>query len=412
MNTSVWNSMTLDQRIRACHLDIMKHPDFALLASIVCIGDLKYDDPSMPVPTAATNGRDVFYASKFCLAQNKKQLRYVVLHENFHKMLRHCTLYTEAMNHDAGRANRAMDYVVNGLIEQCDPQFSFVERPAGVAPLVDPKYFNWSFVKVYNDLKSNNGGSGGKEGKPGEGGGMPQPGDAMDGHIPNDDLTPEQARELERQIEDGIQQGRLLCQALRGENGKGGPLDAQAVKRDTDYRQHMRNFIESAMEGYDDENWSRPDTQIYSALDLVMPTYITETVGELVIAADTSGSMGGYYPVLFGEVAQIMRSVRPAKVTLIWWDTEVASVQVFEPHEYDNIANALKPAGGGGTTPQVFVDYMKQHKIKAKAVIVLTDGYIGDEPKIDAPSLWGIVDNPNWASKWGQTIHIPSNLQY
>lgn len=405
--SSIWNGMTLDQRIRACHLDIMKHQDFALLASVVCIGDLLYDDPKMPVPTAATNGRDVFYNTKFCMAQNKKQLRYVVLHENFHKMLRHCLLFKEALKRDGQRANRAMDYVVNGLIEQCDPTYQFVERPSLVPVLVDKKYFDWSFPKVFNDLKSN-----GEDGPTRAPGGMPGEGDAMDGHIAADDMSPEEQRELEKQIEDAVQQGRLLCQALRGADGSGGPLDNKAVQRDTNWREHLRNFIESAMEGYDDENWSKPDVPIYSAIDVVMPTYITETIGEIVIAADTSGSMAGYYPLLFGEVAQIMRNVRPEKVTLIWWDTAVAGVQVFEPHEYDSIATALKPAGGGGTTPQVFVDYIAKNKLKPKAVIVLTDGYIGDEPKMDQPSLWGIVENESWVSKWGQTIHIPSNLRY
>ena len=131
-----FEKMTLNQRIQAANIDCMRHPKFALLAGVIMMGKSEVTDK---LPTAATNGKDKLYGSAFIQDMTRKQLRYVVLHENFHVALKHCVLYKDIKKKWSRKVNKAQDYVINGLIEEMDPQFTFVERPTSVKPLVDPK---------------------------------------------------------------------------------------------------------------------------------------------------------------------------------------------------------------------------------------------------------------------------------
>jgi predicted metal-dependent peptidase len=141
-----------------------------------------------------------------------------------------------------------------------------------------------------------------------------------------------------------------------------------------------------------------------------MPSHFSEATGELIIACDTSGSMGPIYPTVFGEVARIVQNVMPDSVRLLWWDCEVCGDQLFKPHEYDKIASLLKPAGGGGTSPNCVVQYIAEKKYQPKGVVWLTDGYLdGSDGKVDVPALWGVVDNDHFKPPQGKAVRIYSN---
>jgi hypothetical protein len=48
-----------------------------------------------------------------------------------------------------------------------------------------------------------------------------------------------------------------------------------------------------------------------------------------------------------------------------------------------------------------------EHKIKAKAVIMLTDGYIESDYRMtDMPTLWGVVDNDDFMPRAGKVLRI------
>jgi len=87
-----FEKMTLTQRVQACNIDCMRHPKFALLSGVICMGKSEVVEK---MPTAATNGRDKKYGAAFIAPLNRKQLRYLVLHENFHVGLKHCILFRD-----------------------------------------------------------------------------------------------------------------------------------------------------------------------------------------------------------------------------------------------------------------------------------------------------------------------------
>lgn len=390
-----FEKMTLNQRIQAANIDCMRHPKFALLAGVIMMGKSEVTDK---LPTAATNGKDKLYGAEFISDMTRKQLRYLVLHENFHVALKHCVLYKDIKKKHARKVNKAQDYVINGLIEEMDPQMQFVERPTKVPPLVDAKYQGMSFQQVFNLLPDEP-----EDEDEDEGGGGDNP---FDEHIDADDMTHEEQQDLVKQIDDANRQGQMIANKLAGKSGGGRDIFGLAADRNTDWVSALREFIQSVSVGDDNSRFAPPNKRLLAA-GFILPSHFTETIGEVIIAADTSGSMHPYYKELFGEVAAICAQVKPAAVRVLWWDTSVCADQQFTARDYDQIATLLKPKGGGGTTPQVVVDYIAKHKIDAKAIIWLSDGYIGcTDPATTMPSLWGVVGNDDFVAKHGKTLHI------
>jgi hypothetical protein len=149
---TTWDTMTPRQRLAAVNIDIMDHIDFSILSGLVTMGEI-HVVPDLP--TAGTNGVDVFYGEAFVMTLNRKQLRFVQLHETMHKSLRHCSEYTDICEKYPELSNVAMDYVVNAFIEQTDPEHKFMEFPDAPEPLLDPKYYDRAFVDILQDLLRN-----------------------------------------------------------------------------------------------------------------------------------------------------------------------------------------------------------------------------------------------------------------
>ncbi len=391
-----FEKMTLNQRIQAANIDCMRHPKFALLAGVIMMGKSEVTDK---LPTAATNGKDKLYGAAFIEGMTRKQLRYLVLHENFHVALKHCVLYKDIKKKHARRVNKAQDYVINGLIEEMDPKFTFVERPTTVPPLVDPKYAGMSFQQVFNLLP--------EDPEEDDAGGQGDGGDSpFDEHIDADEMTHDEQQDLIKQIDDANRQGQMIANKLAGKDAGGRDIFGLAADRTTDWVSALREFISSVCAGDDNSRFCPPNKRLLAS-GFILPSHFTETVGEIIIAADTSGSMYPYYKELFGEVAAICRQVKPATVRVLWWDTAVCADQQFAPSDYDQIAGLLKPKGGGGTTPEVVTKYIAKHKIDAKAIVWLSDGYIGcSDPVTTMPSLWGVVNNDSFVARNGKTLHI------
>jgi predicted metal-dependent peptidase len=315
-----------------------------------------------------------------------------------------------------------MDYVVNAFIEESDPEFTFIERPT-IEPLVHPKYFGWSFVQVLRDLLKNakpipqpqdgeGDGQGGSQGDKQLGKVFVDPdgkpiGAELDEHMMGE-LTDDELKDADKQIEDAKQQGQILAQKLAGKGSRSGALDNIMAKRDTNWREHLREFIAEICEGDEQSRFAPPNKRLLPQ-GIIMPSHFTESTGEIIVACDTSGSMMGLYPTVFGEIARICENVNPESVRVIWWECEVVGEQVFKPIDYPNIAKLMKPVGGGGTRVSCVAEHIEEKKLKPKCVIYLTDGYIESDYKLpELPTLFGAVDNDQFVASRGKTLRIYS----
>jgi predicted metal-dependent peptidase len=132
------------------------------------------------------------------------------------------------------------------------------------------------------------------------------------------------------------------------------------------------------------------------ANDMYLPSVENETIGEVVVAIDTSGSIGTRELTEFAtELVSICEIAQPEKVRVLWWDTQVHGEQVFENDDYQSIASLLKPLGGGGTYVSSVGEHINKEKINAECVVVFTDGYVEHDIvwNIQAPTLWMITMN-------------------
>ena len=392
--------LTAEQRLSKAVVAIMGNDKYVALAGVLMIGKREVDDDH---PTAYTNGRDEGYGRAFVDTLNDAELRFLILHESYHKLYRH--LITWRHLHDANHnlANAACDYVINLKIadDNADGWAAMPMRDGKTVGLIDTQYRDMDTAQVYKLLLDEHGDDSGS-GKSGAGIG--------DGDLDSHDwegaqsLDPEEAKQLERDIDEAIRQGALAA----GKLGSGGSRDLEALLQPKiDWREVLRDFISTTCVGNDYSTWRRPNRRFVSS-GYYMPSGVSESVGELVIAIDMSGSIGARELSQFlGEVKGICDNVHPEKVRLLYWDTEVCADESYMAHELDTLTESTKPAGGGGTTVTCVPEYLTKHGIKPQAVVVLTDGYLGGEwGQWSAPVLWCIVDNKRAVPDVGTAVHV------
>lgn len=403
---SIGKQLTPEQRLNKAVVDIMGNPKYVALAGILMIGDRSIKDG---IPTACTNGRDEYYGREFVDGLNDAELRFLILHESYHKLYRHLTTWRHLYDKNAQLANMACDYVINIKITD-DNTDKFAVMPS--MGLLDEKYRGWDSARVFDDLMQNqdpNSGDGG-QGTQGDGSQGSQSNNASQGFDDHDwdgasELSDAEQRDLAREIDEAVRQGAMIA----GKMGTGGDRDLQdLLQPQIDWREVLRDFITSTCAGSDYSTWKRPNRR-YISSGHYMPSGISEQVGELVVAIDTSGSIGSTELAHFlSEVKSIAETVKPDCVRLLYWDTKVCRDEKYTD-DIDRIAESTKPAGGGGTRVECVPAYMAEHGIKPQAVIVLTDGYLGGAwGSWVSPVLWCLLDNPNTKPSVGKYVHIKS----
>ena len=391
-------SISPEQRLNKAVMDIMAQEKYIALAGIVMIGTREIDDT---VPTACTNGRDEKYGRAFVESLSDAELRFLVLHENYHKLYQHLTTWKHLYNEDPRLANMACDYVINLKIFD-DNTDGFAIMPS--AGCIDSKYAGMDSAQVFLELKENGKGEGGEEGEEGEGGGAG--GGGMDDHDWDgaQELGAQEKQELARDIDEAVRQGALVA----GQMGTGGDRElAELLEPQVDWREVLREFISTTCAGNDYSTWQRPNRRYVSA-GMYMPSGISEQIGELVIAIDTSGSIGvRELSAFLSEVKGICDAVHPSCVRLLYWDTQVCGDEKYELHELDDLTKSTKPVGGGGTDVACVPEHITKEGISPQAVIVLTDGYLwGDWGQWASPVLWCVMDNKQAKPDVGVTVHI------
>jgi predicted metal-dependent peptidase len=402
---SIGKQLTAEQRLSKAVVDIMGSPKYVALAGVLMIGDRSVVDN---IPTACTNGRDEMYGRGFIDTLNDAELRFLVLHECYHKLYRHLTTWRHLHDENAQLANISCDYVINCKLTD-DNKDGWATMPKGGC--LDPKYRDMDTAQVYNLLKQDNKSGGGTPS-----GGQDTTGTQNtavgDGGFDSHDwdgaqeLTAEEQRELARDIDEAVRQGALIA----GKMGSGGDRDlAELLQPQIDWREVLREFISTTCAGSDYSTWQRPNRR-YVAGGYYMPSGISESVGELVIAIDTSGSIGQVELSHFlSEVKSICDTVHPDAIRLLYWDTRVCQDEKYAMHELDDIVKSTKPKGGGGTNVECVPEYLTEHGVKPQAAIVLTDGYLGGSwGQWSCPVLWCILDNKQAVPDVGTCVNIKS----
>jgi len=384
--------------------------------------------------TAYTDGVNKRYGRKFLEQITKEpQVRGLVLHENLHIALKQMPFGMAMFNENRQMANLAADFVVNDIIVNIDGTVNnsnerLVELPDG--GVYDAMFHDWSMREVYNYLKKHakpkrkgnkQGGSGGGQGNDPSQGGTQDSQDQWESvtvngktyDLSNADehdfvdigkLSHEERKELNEEIDRALREGGILAGRMGGKMPR---AISDMLEPKVDWRDALREFVSASVRGKDEYTWRRMNKR-HMANDIYLPSMDNETIGEVIVAIDTSGSIGEKELNEFAtELVSICEVSSPEKVRIIWWDAEVAGTQEFSG-DYTGIASMLKPQGGGGTKVSCVSEYINEHRINADCVIVFTDGYVEDSVKwdISSPTLWMVTQCKSFEPPSGRKVMV------
>jgi len=348
---------------------LLKHSFFGNLATRLTL--VNADDWC---PTAAVDGRRLYYNSRFVQTKTIPELQFLLAHEILHVIYDHLG---RRGDRDPQLANCAQDYVVNDDLVQHN--IGDMIKPC----LWDPKYRGMSWEEVYDQLydevdkvtleqlvnqmidehlDGEGEGSGSGEGND----------DGKDGNQGKKPVLSDAERE---QIKQEIKEAMLTAAQTSG----AGNLPA-GVKRlidtMTDPKLNWRELIAQEIEACfkNDYSFTRPNKR-GAHIDAILPGMIPGQKIDVVVMSDCSGSMTDeMLRDQHAEVKGIMQSFEDFELHVATFDTKVYNFQTFTPENIDELDD-YQYNGGGGTEFMCVWDYLKDRDIMPKKLIMFTDGY-------------------------------------
>ncbi len=373
--------MTTQKIISASILRLrMKSPFFATLALFARF------IPSQIIPTAATDGKDIFFNPDYLLSLSTSQQDALLLHEVLHAALLHVTRRSVR---DAKLWNIAADIVVNGIITE---QGVFELPPGG---LREPKLEQLSVEEIYELLLKDTNNSQDLpnpdllEQPPGDGledeGEEGENNNSSKSKIAEDSMSEARKTAVEAHWRNALQQAATIARTVnRGKLPAGIERELKVLTTaQIDWRTYLWRYIVQTptdFSGFD---------RRFVGQKLYLETLQGESV-QVYVAIDTSGSIDQEQMRTFvTEIQGILNSYPHIRCELYYADTEV-----YGPYQLYPDSSLPKPQGGGGTS---FVPFFEKVAVSwdgqtQGVCIYLTDGY-GKFPERspELPVLWVVT---------------------
>jgi predicted metal-dependent peptidase len=340
------------------------------------------------VGTMATDGRVLAYSPAFVAGLAPDELLGVLAHEVMHNALCH---HCRRGDRDPHRWNVACDLAINPLLAQSGyslPMGRLMPGEGGYAGLTAGKAAEEYYAALPRDE-----GPGAETRDPGGCGAVTEPAR----------LAPADVHWEEAEWQVALAQAEHAAR-LRGDLPAGlGRAVQEVLHPGTDWRDVLREFVSATAKN--DYSWSRPNRR-HVARGLYLPGLHSEELGEVVIAVDTSGSVGEKELAVFAaEVAGVLAAF-VCTATILFHDTEVQSVQTWEPSDGEL---TLAPVGGGGTSHACVFDWVAANGANPACVVCLTD--LDTEFPAAAPGmpvLWAVVGDNETEPPFGRRVAIPT----
>jgi predicted metal-dependent peptidase len=339
-------------------------------------------------PTAATDGRNFYYNSRFVDMLKPKEIEFLFGHEVLHCVYDH---FGRRGDRDPQLFNIANDYCVNGDLKK----HRVGEFITSVPCLYDHKYEGMSSEEIYDILYENaekidigslidkmldehldgegQDGDGEGEGEQGKKGGKGRP-----------KLSAEEKQKIKDEIKEAV-----LAAASASDGAGNLPAGVKRIIEDMtapkmNWRELLRMQLESTIKS--DYTWMRNSRRGWH-MDAVMPGMKLDPMIDIAVSIDASGSMGARMLRDFlSEVAGIMEQFPNYRIHVLSFDTQVYNPQQFDSENLDDITG-YEIMGGGGTDFDCVFQYFKDNEIEPKRHIMFTDGYPngswGDEQYCD-----------------------------
>ena len=407
---AVMREEVLDRIIVARVGLLLKHPFFGNMAT-----RLRIQAADDWIPTAAVDGRNLYFNTQFFNAMDNKEIEFVIAHEILHCVFDHLERRTwQDRNLDPMISNIAQDYIVNNILVRDN----IGTKPKLVDCFQDFKYEDWTSEEVYDDLfekydnqelealgelldehldwtegdgEKNKGGKG-DDGESGEAKGRPS-----------------YSKEELKKIRDEIKENMITAAQSAGAGNIPKGVD-RLIKDLTEpkinWRELLRQQIQSTIKS--DYTFMRPSRKGWHT-GAVLPGMNFEDTIDIAIGIDMSGSIGDHQARDFlSEVKGIMDEYKDFAIKLWCFDTAVYNEQDFTA---DNGTDLLdyEILGGGGTDFDANWTYMRENDIQPKKFIMFTDGYPwgswGDEDYCETVFIIHSNHNKDLQAPFGVTAH-------
>jgi len=385
---------------------LLRHPFFGNMAT-----RLKIQACDDWCPTAATDGRNLYFNTQFFNELSNKEIEFVIAHEILHCVFDHLTRRDDR---NPMLYNISADYIVNNLLVRD----RIGEKPKLIDCFQDFKYDGWTSEEVYDELFK----EAEKNGKEF----LEQLGELLDEHLDWEGDSqdgkdgknkkkgpPKYSKEELRKIKEEIKEGMMSAAQAAGAGNLPGEIK-RMIKDLTDpkmnWREILRQQIQSTIRN--DYTFSRPSRKAWHTGAILPGMNFDETI-DICIGIDMSGSIGNDQAQDFlGEVKGIMDEYKEYNIKLWCFDTKVYNEQDFSSDSGSSLLD-YEIMGGGGTDFDCNWEYMKENDIVPKKFIMFTDGYPwsswGDEDYCDTVFIIHSNRDKDLQAPFGTTAHYDKN---
>ena len=392
---------------------LLRHPFFGNMAT-----RLRIVAADEWLPTAAVDGRNLYYNTQFFNAMSNKEIEFVVAHEILHMVYDHLG---RRGDRNPMLYNIAADYKVNNLLVRD----RIGEKPKIVDCFQDFKYDADTSEEIYDKLfqqaqqdfedfmKQLE-----AEGEmldehldmEGDGSGENDADESSDKNGNNiSKRKPKYSKEEIQKIKDEIKEGML--QAAQSAGAGNVPGEIQRMIRELtepkmNWRELLRQQIQSTIKS--DFTFQRVSRKSWHT-GAILPGMNNDETIDICVSLDMSGSIGDSQAKDFlGEIKGIMEEYKDYKIKLWTFDTKVYNEQDFSADCGEDLLD-YEIYGGGGTDFMANWEYMKEQDIQPKKFIMFTDGYPwdswGDEDYCDTIFIVHGHPNKELQAPFGMTAH-------
>lgn len=347
---------------------LMSRPDSAFFTTVCFSLKHQWDES---VKTAETDGRTIWTNPEFFMKLNTEEQVFLMLHETLHAAYLHMS---RMKGRQPRKWNIAADHVIN--LQLIDRGFRMPE-----GGLADRQYAGMSVEQVYDLLPE------------------PESEEPMDLVVGDGSGSNE---ELQQEMEEILIRAKVQSE-ISGDKPGTIPGDIEIFLNKLldpilPWNQILRKYMNSFNKN--DYSFRKPNRRFFP--NHILPGMFSTSLMDIAIAVDTSGSVTDTEFLHFiSEVHSIMKYLRPQKITIIQFDTEIKSVD--EVRGVNDLQH-IKFTGRGGTyVPPVF-EWARENK--PKLLMIFSDGYFhtNEMPEFD-PLVWIIHQNPNFKPPQGKVIH-------
>lgn len=365
---------------------LIKEPFFGNIST-----RMKYIDASDWCPTAATDGINFYYNEEFFNKLEVPEVEFIICHEILHCIFDHIGRFK-----NTGKihkiVNVAQDYAVNQIL--VDEGIGKIPNNAYQNNIFKGMFWEEIYDIILNkcefidvgeliDVHLDDSGSGDK---------------SKEGiNISTDQLEKNQKEMIKNMIE-SYQASSKIPQIVQ-------KIINNYLFPKMNWKQILQNNVQALIKN--DYSFNKINRKSMCS-GIILPGLTNDESIDICVAIDSSGSITNEQASQFlSEIKSITEQYSEFIIHVWSFDTDVHNHTIITPNDID-LLDSYQVMGGGGTEFECNFEYLKNHSIVPKLLIVFTDGYPnaswGDADYCE--TIFAIQGNSSIIAPFGLTLHI------